>query len=108
MTTLCPGLGSRRRTHSVGFQHVLSVCLFHMGNAAPSGIVLGPGYQRLPVCEWALPLLWTPLDGDFSTCTITMPQSGEMFPIISVSPITFTHILSCLVNLVKRGASNYI
>lgn len=33
---------------------MLSVCLLHMGNTAPSGIVLCTGHLRLSVCEWAL------------------------------------------------------
>lgn len=49
---------------------MLSVRLFHMGNTAPSGIVLCTGELRLSVCERAL------LNGDFSTCTTTKPQFG--------------------------------
>lgn len=33
---------------------MLRVCLLHMGNTAPSGIVPCTGWLKLSVCEWAL------------------------------------------------------
>lgn len=65
--------------NSVGFWHVLSVWLFHMGNTAPSGIVLYPGYRRRSICEWAPVCGGLHLMVIFSTYTIEIPRLEEMW-----------------------------
>lgn len=83
--------------NSVGFWHVLRVWLFHMGNTAPSGIVLYPGYRRRSICEWAPVCGRLHLMVISSTFAIKMPQFGEMRRNLVACSVIL--LLSCLLSL---------
>lgn len=110
---LCSQRWDAAVANSVGFWHVLSVWLFHMGNTAPSGIVLYPGYRRRSICEWAPVCGGLHLMMIFSTYTIKTPQFGEMWRnlvacsivlllsrLLSLSLASSTLFLLCLDHLV--------
>lgn len=92
--------------NSVGFWHVLSVWLFHMGNTAPSGIVLYPGYRRRSICEWAPVCGGLHLMVIFSTYTIKIPQLGEMWRNLVACSIVL--LLSCLLSLSLASSTLFL
>lgn len=92
--------------NSVGFWHVLSVWLFHMGNTAPSGIVLYPGYRRRSICEWAPVCGGLHLMVIFSTYTIKIPQLGEMWRNLVACSILL--LLSCLLSLSLASSTLFL
>lgn len=103
---LCSQRWDAAVANSVGFWHVLSVWLFHMGNTAPSGIVLYPGYRRRSICEWAPVCGRLHLMVIFSTYTIKMPQFGEMWRNLVACSIVL--LLSCLLSLSLASSTLFL